>query len=119
VLAVYRQVAVQTLRACAALVLLLPAALLTYFAWPRTRYFGTTAPLLIALLFLSLGMAHPHVAGAGFLLSSVPFIFIFVSGVLADLMETRFRPLVTACVWAFVGAYVLRSFYALVEIPLG
>src|ERR1700728_1252888 len=38
VLAVYRQVATQVLRACPAFVLLLPAALVTYFAWPRTRY---------------------------------------------------------------------------------
>jgi hypothetical protein len=118
VFGVYRQVAVETLRACAALVLLLPASLLIYIAWPRTRYFGNTAPLLIGLLFLMLGMAHPQVAGAGFLLAAVPFIFIFVSGVLADLMEAS-PPLVTVCVWALVGAYILRSLYALVEIPLG
>src|SRR6202167_1192292 len=66
VLAVYRQVALQLLRACPALALLLPVAFATYIAWPRTRYFGNTAPLLIGLLFTILGMAHPHVAGAGF-----------------------------------------------------
>ena len=43
-----------------------------------------------------LGMAHPHVAGTGFLLAAVPFLFLFVAGVLADLMETRYRSLVTA-----------------------
>jgi hypothetical protein len=64
-------------------------------------------------------MAHPHVAGAGFLLASVPFLFIFVSGVLADLMETPFRALVTACVWALVVAYVLWSLLALAQIPRG
>jgi hypothetical protein len=116
VLAVYRQVGLQILRACPAFALLLPATIATYFAWPRTRYFGNTAPLLIALLFIALGIAHPRVAGAGFLLASVPFLFIFVSGVLADLMETPYRSLVTACVWGLVGAYILWSLLALAQI---
>jgi hypothetical protein len=119
VLAVYRQVAQQMLRACPAFVLLIPAALATYIAWPRTRYFGNTAPLLIGLLFIALGIAHPRVAGAGFLLASVPFLFIFVSGVIADLLETPFRALVTACVWALIGAYILWSLQALARIPRG
>src|ERR1022692_3646868 len=97
VLAVYRQVALQILRACPAFALLIPAASATYLAWPRTRYFGNTAPLLVGLVFLALGMAHPRVAGAGFLLASVPFLFIFVSGVLADLMEPPFRCAQRSC----------------------
>ena len=117
--AVYHQVAQQILRACPAFALLIPFALGTYAAWPRTRYFGNTAPLLVATLFIVLGIAHPHVAGAGFLLASVPFLFIFVSGVLADLMETPFRALVTAGVWALVGAYILWSLLALTQIPRG
>jgi len=119
VLAVYRQVALLILRSCPAFALLLPATIATYIAWPRTRYFGNTAPLLVALLFIALGMAHPRVAGAGFLLASIPFLFIFVSGILADLMETPLRSLVTACVWGLVGAYVLWSLLALVQIPRG
>lgn len=119
VLAVYRQVALRILRSCPALALLLPATIAAYIAWPRTRYFGNSAPLLVALLFIVLGMAHPHVAGAGFLLASVPFLFLFVSGVLADLMETPFRALVTACVWGLAGAYVLWSLLALAQIPRG
>ena len=119
VLAVYRQVARQLLRACPAFALFIPLAVGIYAAWPRTRYFGNTAPLLVAPLFIVLGIAHPHVAGAGFLLASVPFLFIFVSGVLADLMETPFRALVTAAVWALVGAYILWSLLALTQIPRG
>jgi hypothetical protein len=116
---VYRQVGLQTLRACPALAVLLPIAIATYFAWPRTRYFGNSAPGAIALLFIALGIAHPHVAGAGFLLASVPFLLIFVSGVLADLMETPARLLVTASVWGLVGAYILWSILALAQIPRG
>jgi hypothetical protein len=117
--AVYRQVLVQVLRACPALALLLPVAVVTYLIWPRTRYFGNTAPGLIALLFMGLGMAHPHLAGAGFLLASVPFLLIFVSGIIADLMETPLRLLVTASVWALIGAYILWSILALAQVPRG
>jgi len=119
VLAVYHQVALDILRACPALVLLLPIAIATYIAWPRTRYFGNTAPGLIALLFIGLGMAHPDVAGAGFLLASVPFVLIFVSGILADLMETPVRQLVTASVWGLVAADILWTLHKLAQVPRG
>jgi hypothetical protein len=119
VLAVYRAVGLQILRACPAFALLLPAAVATYCLWPRTRYFGNTVPLLVAALFIALGMAHPRVAGAGFLLASIPFILIFVSGVLADLLETPSRPLVTACIWALLCAYIVWSLESLTQVPQG
>jgi hypothetical protein len=119
ILGVYKQVAVQIGRACPALALGLPVALVTYAAWPRTRYFGNTAPLLVAVLFLLLGMAHPHVAGAGFLLAAIPFLFLFVSGVMADLLETRYRPLVGACIVALLITYVAKTLLALAQVPQG
>ena len=119
VLGVYKQVAVQIGRACPALALALPVAVVAYAVWPRTRYFGNTAPLLVAVLFVGLGMAHPHLAGAGFLLAAIPFLFVFVSGVLADLMETRYRPLVTAGVVGMIAAYVAWSLFNLIRVPLG
>jgi hypothetical protein len=119
VLGVYKQVAAQIWRASPAAALWLPVAVVTYAVWPRTRYFGNTAPLLVAGLFLLLGMAHPHVAGAGFLLAAIPFLFIFVSGVLADLLETRSRSLVMACVVGMMAAYVVWSLVNLVQVPRG
>ncbi len=119
VLGVYKQVAVHIGRACPALALGFPVAMVTYAVWPRTRYFGTTAPLLVAVLFLGLGMAHPHVAGAGFLLAAIPFLFIFVSGVLADLLETSYRPLVMACVVGMMAAYMVWSVVNLTQVPKG
>lgn len=119
VLGVYKEVAVQIARACPALALVLPVVLITYATWPRTRYFGNTAPLLVAVLFILLGMAHPHVAGAGFLLTAVPFLFIFVSGVLADLLETQYRPLIGACIVALLLTYVARTLFALAQVPQG
>ena len=63
--------------------------------------------------------AHPHVAGAGFLLAAIPFLLIFVSGVIADLMETSSQLLVTACVWGLVGAYILWSLFFVAQVPRG
>ncbi len=119
VLGVYRQVAVEIGRACPALAFIFPAAIVTYALWPRARYFGNTAPLLVAVVFLILGMAHPHMAGEGFLLGAVPFLFLFVSGVIADLMETSYRSLVTACVFGMLAAYALWSLFALSHVPRG
>ncbi len=116
---VYRQVLAETARACPALVLLLPVSFITYIAWPRTRYFGNTAPLVVGLAFIGLGMAHPHVAGAGFLLGSIPFLLLFVSGILADLIETRYRPLITAGIWGMLGAYAVWSLFSLAQVPRG
>ncbi|HVI80849.1 MAG TPA: hypothetical protein VM715_22390, partial [Candidatus Acidoferrum sp.] len=74
---------------------------------------------LVSVLFILLGMANPHLAGAGFLLAAIPFLFIFVSGVLADLMETSYRPVVVACVVALLVTYVARTLVALAQIPRG
>jgi hypothetical protein len=119
VLGVYKQVALQVWRASPAAAMWLPVAVVTYTVWPRTRYFGNTAPLLVAVLFVGLGMAHPHVAGAGFLLAAIPFLFIFVSGVLADLLETSYRPLVMACIVGMMAAYVVWSVVNLAQVPRG
>jgi hypothetical protein len=111
--AVYGHIAAQISRGCPALIFLLPSALAVYVVWPRTRYFGNSAPLLVATLFVGLGIAHPQVAGAGFLLASIPFLLIFVSGIAADLLETPYRTLVSVCLSGLLGAYILWSLTAL------
>ena len=116
---VYKQVAVQISRACPVLLLLLPVCVATYAVWARTRYFGNTGPLLVSVLFVALGMAHPDEAAAGFLLAAIPFLFIFVSGVLADLIETKFRQVVLACILALLVTYAARTLMALAEVPRG
>ena len=119
VLGVYKQVAVQIGRACPALALALPCAAVTYALWPRTRYFGNTAPLLVAVIFMVLEMAHTDRGGAGFLIASAPFLFLFVAGVLADLMETKYRAVVTAGVVGLLLAYVAWSLGSLSAVPAG
>jgi hypothetical protein len=117
--AVYREIGIQILRASPALALLFPVAIVTYVLWPRARYFGNTAPGMVALLFIALAMAHPHLAGEGFLLASLPFLLIFVCGVIADLLDTRFRPLITAVIAGLLIAYILWSVEALIKVPRG
>lgn len=105
----------QTLAAASpALMLALPAVLITYFAWRRARYFGNTAPLVIAVLFFFLVIASPDFPGLGFRLVLLVFLFVFVAGVLADLMEVRQGFLVTACVFGLLGAAALRNLLQLV-----
>jgi hypothetical protein len=118
-LSVYKQTLIEIVRSSPALVLGLPVTLFTYAVWRRTRYFGNTAPLLVAVLFVIFAMAHPHSAGSGFLLAAIPFVFLFVAGVLADLLETSYRPLVLACTLAMLIFYVARTLLALAEVPLG
>jgi hypothetical protein len=98
-----------------AIVMMLPIALLVYAAWPRARYFGNTAPLLVATICLFLSWASPHYPGLGYQLVAVPFVFVFVAGVFADLLETRQRVLVLASVFGLLSAYALLSLMRLAE----
>ena len=87
-----------------ALVLALPAALLCYFLWSRTHYFGNNAPLAVAALLLSVALGTPHLPGFGFNLIALPFLLVFTAGIAADLLETRHRALVLGCIWALLLA---------------
>ena len=115
----YKQVVVQIGRACPAFAILLPVTLVTYGLWPRSRYFGNTAPLVVAGLFVLLAIAHPHTGGAGFLLAATPFLFIFASGVLADLLETSYGAEILACVLAVLITNAARTLIALAQVPHG
>jgi hypothetical protein len=115
----YGRVLAQLGNSSPALVLALPVALVTYMAWPRTRYFGNTAPLLIAGLFLVLSLGAPHYPGLGFQLMAVPFLFVFVAGVMADLLDTPYRNLVLACVCGLLTAYAIWNVAELVRVSRG
>ncbi len=87
------------------LMLALPVALIAYLGRKRaTRYFGNTAPLLIALLLLILALGAPNFPGQGFHLTMLLFLFVFVSGVFADLLETQQSLIVTAGLCGLLGA---------------
>ena len=103
----YTRILAQLGQSGPALLVAIPVALIAYFAWRRPRYFGNTAPLMIAALFIVLSLASPHYPGFGFQLMATPFLFVFVAGVAADLLETRRRDLVMACVWGLLLANAL------------
>lgn len=70
------------------------AALTVYGSWRRARYFGNTAPLLTAfatvLLFALVPGLRIWVATLG-----LSFLFLFIGGVAADLLETARNRLIT------------------------
>jgi hypothetical protein len=72
------------------LVFLFIAALTAYGSWPRARYFGNTAPLVTALIAVLLFSLVPAVRIWNATLG-LSFVFIFIGGLAADFLETRFR----------------------------
>lgn len=91
------------------LMLALPVALITYTGWKHSRYFGNTAPLLIATLLLILALGAPDFPGQGFHLTVLVFLFVFVSGVFADLLETPARMFVMAGLCGLLGGAAIRN----------
>jgi hypothetical protein len=98
------------------LMLALPVALVAYFGWKRTRYFGNTAPLLIGALLLILALGAPNVPGQGFHLTMLVFLFVFVSGVFADLLETQQGLLVTAGLCGLLSASAIWNLWRLARL---
>ncbi len=85
------------------------AAMVTYGSWPRARYFGNTAPLLVAfaavLLFALVPGVHLWNATLG-----LSFAFVFIGGVGADLLESRAWKPTTA---VLIAGILLRSVLAI------
>jgi hypothetical protein len=94
-------------------------ALATYLFWRRARYFGNTAPLLIAILFLGMAVAAPHYSGMGFQMMAIPFLFVFIAGISADLLETAQGAFVAACVWGLLAADALWNLVQLARVGRG
>jgi hypothetical protein len=90
-----------------------PLALIAYAGWKRTRYFGNSAPLTVAALILILAMGAPNFPGQGFHLTSLVFLFVFVTGVFADLMETQQTRLVTAGLCGLFASSALWNLWQL------
>jgi hypothetical protein len=105
----YKDLLVRLVRTSPALVVFVPWALATFGVWRRARYFGNTAPLVVAVIFLFLGLINPHQPGLGFELVAMPMLFVFIAGVLADLLETRQRQIVMGVVVGLLTAYIVWS----------
>ncbi len=99
----YRNAMETMFRGSPPLMLALPVALVAYLGWMRTRYFGNTAPLAIAALLLLMTLGGPTFPGQGFHLTMLVFLFVFATGVFADLLETRQSLLVKAGLWGLLS----------------
>lgn len=67
-------------------------AMVSYFGWRRCRYFGNTAPLVALLAVTALGLGvFADVFVGPFPLRATPFLYVFIGGVFADLLEGRWR----------------------------
>lgn len=95
--------------------LLLLIAISTYFSWKRARFFGTTAPLLVFILVLLLGMAMPHQGGLNFYILALPFSYVFIAGVMTDLLESKHAPLMLGLVIGVLLGHVVVSFAGLLR----
>jgi hypothetical protein len=105
----YRGVLQRIVAGSPPLLFTLPVAAIVYAGWKRSQYFGNTLPLLIAVLLAVLSLAAPSFTGQGFSLTMIVFLFVFVSGVFADLLESRQRSLTTACLTGLLSASAMWS----------
>jgi len=100
----YRQVTKEIAESGPVMAVMVPAAIIGYLVWRRCRYFGNTAPLIAGLLFAGLRVASPHAANSIYSLAAVVFLFVFVAGIAADVMETKAGSMVSAALAGLVGA---------------
>jgi hypothetical protein len=83
----------------------LAAALIGFAAWKRPRFFGVTAPLVSFGVLIVLGITMPHLGGYDLFVASLPFAFVFIAGVFADLLETAHGGLVTGVLAGMLTAH--------------
>ncbi len=97
------------------LVLLLAVSIVTFIVWKRTRFFGTAAPLIVgALVFAS---ALPlHFSAFAFLLLALPFLILFMAGISADLLESRYALAANAVVFGVLIANAMIDVYGLLNL---
>jgi hypothetical protein len=86
--------------------ILMIVSLATFIAWKRTRYFGNVAPLVVAILLIGSGLLMQHFAGLVFLFVALPFLMLFMAGISADLLETKYAVFANAVI---VGVLIANA----------
>lgn len=83
-----------------------------YIFHRRSRYFGNTTPLVVALVLLSLETtgvrSEPWIWG-------LPFVLTFTGGVFADMLESRRRRMF---LWLIGALVVTQAALTLVSLPM-
>ncbi len=95
-----------------AVMVALIGTLVTYAVWKRPRFFGVTAPLIAFGFVVVLGITMPHLGGYDLFVAALPFAFVFVAGVVADLLETRYASLFGGVIAGLIVANAAMSVVA-------
>jgi hypothetical protein len=97
------------------LLILVAVTLATFIVWKRARFFGTAAPLLVTLLLFSLAV-RMHFSATFFLFLGVPFLILFIAGVSADLLESRYAVVFNAIIFGALIANAMIDVYGLANL---
>ena len=97
------------------LLLLLAVTLGTFCVWKRARFFGTAAPLIVGALLVA-SAARIHFAGPTFLLVGLPFLILFMAGVSADLLESRYALAANTVIGGVLVANAMIDVYGLLHL---
>lgn len=94
---------------------LLLLSLVTFAVWKRARFFGTAAPLIVCGVLLLVGIGLPTQGALPFYLLLLPFAFVFISGVLTDLLESRWAPVSLGVVLGILIGHIFISISGLLR----
>ncbi len=97
------------------LVLLLAVTLFTFVGWKRTRFFGTAAPLIVGVMLVALA-GRAQFAGINLLLVGLPFLILFMAGVSADLLESRYALAANTVIGGVLIANAMIDVYGLMHL---
>ena len=81
--------------------------------WRRARYFGNFAPVLVVATVVLLARYSYHVAWGP---AAFVFAYIFIAGICADLLETRYRQPVLIGIGALLTAHAANGLYTVFRI---
>lgn len=111
---VYSRVGSNLLGQPTSLVLLL-ISLTTYAVWKRARFFGNTAPLLVFAFVIGAGLGMIDRSGRSAYILALPFAYVFIAGVMTDLLESKHKPIAVGVVLGTLAGHVLLSINGLLR----
>lgn len=94
---------------------LLLVSLITFSVWKRARFFGTAAPLIVCGILMLIGIGFPTQGALPFYLLLLPFAFVFISGVLTDLLESRWAPISLGVILGVLVGHIFISISGLLR----
>jgi len=112
----YKLVGLFLLQAGLGPMVLIVGGLATFAVWKRTRFFGTAAPLIMAVVLVTAALVTDSFSAPLFLFVAFPFLILFVSGVAVDLLESQYAVVANAVVVGALIANAMLDVYGLIEL---